>query len=159
MYLSKMLMEAFPNIHLLGALIVAITVVYRKKALYPIYIYVFMNGLFSGFNAWWVPYLYVWTVLWGFTMLLPKEMPARLAPIVYMSVSAIHGFLFGLIYSPAQALLFGLDLKGTVAWIIAGLPFDAIHGISNFFCGILILPLISALRLAERYSQGYKRGK
>ena len=154
-----MIMEAFPNIHLLGALIVAMTVVYRKKALYPIYIFVFMNGLLSGFNAWWVPYLYVWTVLWGFTMLLPKEMPARLAPIVYMSVSAIHGFLFGLIYSPVQALLFGLDLKGTVAWIIAGLPFDAIHGISNFFCGILILPLISALRLAERYSQGYKRGK
>ena len=28
-----------------------------------------------GFGVWWVPYLYVWTVLWGMTMLLPKKMP------------------------------------------------------------------------------------
>ena len=36
-----------------------------------------------------------------------------------------------------------------VSWIIAGLPFDFIHGVSNFFCGILIVPVITALRLAE----------
>ena len=36
MYASKMIMEVAPNIHLLGAFIVAFTVVYRKKALYPI---------------------------------------------------------------------------------------------------------------------------
>ena len=66
MYASKILMEAFPNIHIVGVLIVAITVVYRQKALYPIYIYVFLTGIFAGFNTWWVPYLYIWTVLWGF---------------------------------------------------------------------------------------------
>ena len=63
MYASKMIMEVFPNVHLLGVFTVAITVVYRKKALYPIYIYVFLNGLFSGFSTWWIPYLYMWTVL------------------------------------------------------------------------------------------------
>ena len=40
MYASKMLMEVLPNVHLLGTFVVAFTVVYRKKALYPIYIYV-----------------------------------------------------------------------------------------------------------------------
>ena len=64
MYASKLLMELIPNVHLLGVLVVAFTVVYRKKALYPIYIYVLLNGIFCGFAAWWVPYLYVWTVLW-----------------------------------------------------------------------------------------------
>ena len=38
MYASKMLMEVLPNIHLLGVFTIAFTVVYRKKALYPIYI-------------------------------------------------------------------------------------------------------------------------
>ena len=30
MYASKMIMEAFPNIHLLGVFVIALTVVYRK---------------------------------------------------------------------------------------------------------------------------------
>lgn len=150
MYVSKMIMELLPNIHLLGVFIVAFTVVYRQKALYIIYTYVFLNGIFSGFAAWWIPYLYVWTVLWAAVMLLPKNMPKRVQPVVYMAVCAAHGFLFGTLYAPAQAILFGFSFQGMVAWIIAGLPWDFIHGISNFFCGILIMPLVYALRFAEK---------
>lgn len=150
MYASKMLMELLPNVHLLGVFVVAFTVVYRQKALYPLYTYVFLNGIFSGFATWWLPYLYVWAVLWGMVMLLPKKMPRKAEPLVYMAVCAAHGFLFGTLYAPAQAILFGLSFQGMVAWIIAGLPWDFIHGVSNFFCGILIMPLIYALRLAER---------
>ena len=150
MYASKLIMELLPNIHLLGVFTVAFTVVYGKKALYPIYTYVILNGIFCGFATWWIPYLYLWTVLWGAVMLLPKKMPHRVRPVVYMSVCAAHGFLFGILYAPAQALLYGLSFKGMIAWIAAGWPYDCIHGISNFFCGILIVPVISALRLAER---------
>lgn len=153
MYASKLLMELAPNIHLLGVFTIAFTVVYRKKALYPIYIDVMLNGIFSGFAAWWVPYLYVWTVLWGVVMLLPENMPKKLRPLVYMAVCAAHGFLFGTLYAPAQAILFGMSFQGMISWIIAGLPFDFIHGVSNFFCGLLIVPVISALRLAQRSAE------
>ena len=44
MFVSKLLMEFLPNIHLLGMFIMVFTIVYRWKALVPIYIYVF----------WWV---------------------------------------------------------------------------------------------------------
>ena len=150
MYVSKVIMEAAPNIHLLGVFTIAFTVVYRKKALYPIYTFVLLNGLFSGFAAWWIPYLYLWTVLWGITMLLPQKMPKIIKPVVYMTVNACHGFLFGTMYAPVQAVLFGLSFDRMVAWIIAGLPFDFIHGISNFFCGRLIVPIISVLNKTER---------
>ena len=150
MYASKLLMELVPNVHLLGTFIIAFTVVYRKKALYPIYIYVFLNGMFCGFASWWIPYLYVWTALWGVVMLLPEKMPKMVRPVVYMAVCAAHGFLFGTLYAPAQALLFGLSFEGMIGWIVAGLPFDCIHGVSNFFCGILVVPIVSVLRLAER---------
>lgn len=150
MYASKVIMEAAPNIHLLGVFTIAFTVVYRKKALYPIYTFVLLNGLFSGFAAWWIPYLYLWTVLWGITMLLPKNIPKIIKPVVYMTVNACHGFLFGTMYAPVQAVLFGLSFDRMVAWIIAGLPFDFIHGISNFFCGLLIVPIISVLNKTER---------
>lgn len=154
MYASKMLMEVAPNIHLLGVFTIAITVVYRKKALYPIYTYVLLNGLFSGFATWWIPYLYVWTVLWGATMLLPQKISKGVKPLVYMVLNASHGFLFGVLYAPAQAIVFGLSFDGVIAWIIAGFPFDFIHGVSNFFCGMLIVPIISVLQRMERNGSG-----
>lgn len=152
MYTSKVIMEFIPNVHLLGVLTMAYTLVYRKKALYPIYTYVFLNGALSGFNTWWIPYLYIWTILWGVTMLLPKNMPKKIAPIVYMIVCALHGFGFGILYAPAQAILYGLSFEATLAWIASGFPFDMIHGVSNFFCGMLIVPIVSVLKYLERNS-------
>lgn len=150
MYASKIIMEFAPNIHLIGVFTVAFTAVYRKKALYPIYVYVLLTGIFYGFASWWLPYLYIWAALWGAVMLLPKNMPKKIRPLVYMAACSAHGFLYGTLYAPAQALLYGLSFQKMIAWIIAGLPYDCIHGISNFFCGILIVPIISALELAER---------
>ena len=150
MYASKVLMEVAPNVHLLGVFTIAITVVYRKKALYPIYTYILLNGLFSGFATWWIPYLYLWAILWGVTMLLPQNMPKKVKPIVYMIVNAGHGFLYGTLYAPAQAILFGLNFEKTIAWIVAGLPWDFVHGVSNFICGMLIVPVITVLKRLER---------
>lgn len=146
MFCSKVIMEALPNIHLLGMLTMVYTIVFRKKALIPIYIYVFINGLYAGFTVWWVPYLYIWTILWGITMLLPRKMPKKVACIVYPIVCGLHGLSFGTLYAPAQALLFGMDFKQMIAWIIAGLPWDAIHGLGNLAAGILVLPLSEFLR-------------
>ena len=143
-------MEVAPNVHLLGVFTIAFTVVYRKKALYPIYTYVLLNGIFCGFATWWIPYLYLWAVLWGATMLLPKRIPEKLRPLVYMLLCAAHGFLFGTLYAPAQALLYGLSFQKMVAWIISGLPWDFVHGVSNFFCGILIVPIVKILTFLEK---------
>lgn len=150
MYVSKVVMEWAPNIHLLGVFVVAFTVVYRAKALYPIYIYVLLNGTYSGFATWWIPYLYIWAVLWGMTMLLPKKMPKPVAVVVYSVVNALHGYGFGILYAPAQALLYGLSFKGMLAWIVAGFPFDIIHGTSNLICGFLIVPIVLVLRKLEK---------
>lgn len=141
MYCSKVIMEALPNIHLLGMFTMTFTIVFRKKALIPIYVYVLLNGLFAGFSLWWIPYLYIWTILWGITMLLPKNMPKKVAAVVYPIVCSIHGLAFGTLYAPAQALMFRMSFKQTVAWIIAGLPWDVVHGIGNLCAGMLILPL------------------
>lgn len=152
MYCSKVIMEALPNIHLVGVLVMAFTLVYRKKALYPIYIFVLLSGLLSGFSTWWVPYLYIWTVLWGVTMLLPKEMPKKVAPVVYTVVCALHGLFYGVLYAPVQALFFGLDFKGMLSWIAAGFSFDLLHCIGNLLIGVLIVPIAALLKKAERYA-------
>ena len=150
MCISKYVMEFLPNMHLLAVFTVAFTVVFRKKALYPIYIFVFLIGLFSGFSVWWLPYLYIWAGRWGAVMLIPKNINPKIAPFVYIAVCSLHGFLYGTIYAPAQALLFGLDFKGTVAWIVAGLPFDMVHGFSNLCLGVLIVPIIKVLNKLKK---------
>ena len=75
MFISKLILEALPNVHMIAMFIVAFTVVYRVKALIPIYVFVFLTGIYGGFNLWWVPYLYIWTVLWAAVMLLPRKLP------------------------------------------------------------------------------------
>ena len=153
MFASKIIMEVLPNVHLLGMLTMVYTVVFRKKALIPIYLYVLINGVYAGFDPWWFPYTYVWTVLWGITMLLPKKMPKKVAAVAYPIVCSLHGFAFGLLYAPGQALMFGFNLNQTLAWIATGLSFDMIHGISNIFTGMLVLPLSGVLRklLKKKY--------
>ncbi len=150
MFCSKVLMEWAPNIHLLGMLTMAYTLTYRKKALIPIYVYVLLQGAFAGFALWWIPYTYIWTILWGITMILPKNMPAKIAVPVYMGVCALHGLCFGTLYAPAQAIMYGLSWKGMIAWIVAGLPFDAIHAAGNLVVGALILPLSRTLTKLEK---------
>ena len=151
MYLGDILMEMFPNIHFVGMLTVVYTLVYRKKALIPLYIYVFLNGLFAGFNLWWMPYLSIWTILWGISMLIPRKLHPIWLWVISSVICALHGFAFGALYSPAQAIMFGLNFKQTIAWIIAGIPFDIIHGIGNFVASaIVILPLVTLLCRLER---------
>ncbi len=150
MFCSKLLMEALPNIHLLGTLTMVYTLYLRRRALIPIYLYVFINGVYAGFDLWWMPYLYIWTILWGITMLLPKSMPRKVAVWVYPAVSAIHGLFYGVLYAPAQALLFHLNAEQTLVWIGAGLPFDLIHMAGNAVLGLLILPMLDLLKKLDK---------
>jgi energy-coupling factor transport system substrate-specific component len=130
-----------------------LTVVFRARALIPIYIYVFIQGLYAGFNMWWMPYLYIWAVLWGITMLIPKGLSQRAACIVYPTVCALHGFAYGTLYAPFQAFVYHLGWEGMLAWIVSGVKFDILHGLGNFAFGLLIVPLSELfLRLTRKYS-------
>ena len=146
MFISKLLLEFLPNIHLIAMFICVFTVIFRAKALIPIYIFVFLTGIYGGFGLWWVPHLYVWTVLWAVVMLLPKNMKPTVAAVAYTTVCFLHGLFYGALYAPFQALAFGLDFNGMIAWIISGLPFDTLHAVGNLIASLLILPLTVPLK-------------
>jgi energy-coupling factor transport system substrate-specific component len=79
-------------------------------------------------------------------MLLPRNMPRAAAIAVYPIVCGLHGFLYGVLYAPVQALVYGLNFKMTCAWILAGIPFDLLHGIGNIIFGCFIYPLSLLLK-------------
>ena len=150
MFVSKILLEILPNIHLLAMFTVLYTVVFRAKALIPIYVYVFINGLWSGFATWWIPYTYIWTVLWALTMLMPKNMSRAASMIVYPILCGLHGILYGVLYAPGQAFLFGLNFEQTLTWIAIGFPWDVVQGIGNLAAGCLVYPLAQVLRKMQK---------
>ena len=141
MFVSKIIMEAMPNIHLVSVLTIAYTLSYKEKALVPIYLFVVLNGISAGFAIWWIPYLYIWTILWAATMILSKFVCEAHAVIVYQIVCALHGLFFGILYAPINALLWGMSFSEMVSWIIAGIPYDCIHAAGNLFAGTLIIPI------------------
>ena len=151
MFVSKVIMEGLPNMHLLGTFVVAFTLTYRAKALFPIYCYVFANGLWEGFSIFgWLPETYIWLILWGGTMLLPKNMPRRIAPIVYMLLSALHTLLFDVFYIPAYVLFADIPWNRIGLTLIFGLNFNIIPAIGNFVLGILIIPITNLLRKLDK---------
>ncbi len=149
LFCSKLLLEWAPNIHLIAPLLIACTLVYRAKALVPLYVFVLLTGVYGGFHVWWVPYLYIWLPLWGITMLLPRRMPKGVAVAVYMLLGGLHGLTYGILYAPAQAFFFQMDLQMTVAWLISGIPFDLLHAAGNLAACALVLPVSTLLQRLE----------
>lgn len=143
-------MEWAPNIHFIALFIITFTLVYRAKALVPIYVFVLLTGVYGGFNVWWVPYLYIWLPLWGLAMLLPRRAPVWLLTALCMLLGATHGICYGILYAPAQAFFFRYDLQMTIAWIISGLPFDVMHAVGNLAACTLTVPLMKLLLRLEK---------
>ena len=73
MFLSKQALEFLPNVELVSTLTMVYTLVYRKWALIPVFLFIGLEGTLWGFSTWWIPYLYLWPILWGVTMLLPRR--------------------------------------------------------------------------------------
>lgn len=150
MMVSDILMNVIPNVHLVGVTIVVLTVVYRWKALFPIYVYVLLIGLFDGAGLW-ATYSYVWAILWGMVMLLPRRMPRWLAPVAYALVCGLHGFAFGFLLIPYQMTFFGFTLQQALVWWNVGFfTADIPHGIGNLVGSTLVIPMVALIRRLDK---------
>ncbi len=155
MTVFDLIMNLVPNVHLGGVLILTFTAVYRWKAIFPLYVYVFLIGFFEGFGTWWLGYLYVWPILWVLGMLIPRKPPRTLAAILYSLAAGLHGFAFGFLWIPIQMAFFHFNLEQALVWWSFGFfTADIPHGIGNLVGSVLILPLAGLIR---RLDPGLKR--
>lgn len=130
-------LAVLPNIEAVSLLVILYTRWFQRKALWVIYAFALLEGVFYGFQLWWLTYLYVWTLLWLAVTLLGKK--PRNAPF-WAAVGGGFGLIFGFLCSFPYLALGGF--KTAFAWWIAGIPFDLVHGCGNF---ILILILYRPL--------------
>lgn len=130
-----------PNIEVVSLLIILYTLFFKKKTLYIIYIFALLEGLIYGFGIWWIMYLYVWTILWGITLLFKEEK----SPVVWAFISGFFGLFFGTLCSVPYFIAGGVSMG--LSWIASGLLMDIIHGVGNFIVALLLFgPLHTALK-------------
>jgi len=130
-------MSYLPNIEPVSLLVMVFAVVFGKKSLFPIYLYVIMEILIYGLGTWNFNYLYVWAIL-AFVAYLLRKMQS---PLGWAMVSGVFGLSFGLLCAPVDFALG--DLGYVVSKWISGIPFDIAHCIGNF---VIALLLFSPLR-------------
>lgn len=137
----KEAISVIPNVELVSLMTALFAVYFGKLALFSVYVYVLVEGLLYGFYPWWfIPYLYVWALLWLVCWLLRKNEDT----IIWAVVLAVYGLLFGTMCSVPYFVTSGAAVG--VAYILSGLGFDLIHAVSNFLLGLLLWkPLCTAL--------------
>ncbi|MDL2295740.1 hypothetical protein LJC18_02910 [Lachnospiraceae bacterium OttesenSCG-928-E19] len=121
-----------PNIEVVSLLIIIYTLVFEKRTLYIIYVFALLEGMMYGFGIWWIMYLYVWTILYLIVRVCRKNESVMLWAIL----SAFFGLGFGALCAVPYAVAGGIGAG--IAWWGAGILFDVIHGIGNFFV-VLVL--------------------
>ena len=150
MFISKQIMEFLPNFHAITLFIAVLTLEYRARAIIPVHIFVFLQGVYSGFALWWWPYIYIWAIAWAFFMIIPKGASLRVKGILSTVFAGLHGILYGTLYAPFQVIaFFNSDFSKMLPWIFFGLPWDAIHMLGNIVMSLLVIPLYKVLHKLE----------
>ena len=145
MFGAKMAMAALPNIEPVSLLVLVYTVVFGKKALGPIYVYVLLEILIWGLGLWNLNYLYVWLILF----LLALAFRRMQSPWSWASLSGAFGLGFGLLCTPVYLATGGWAFG--LSWWISGIPFDVLHCAGNFCLALVLFrPLTRGLGALKR---------
>ena len=145
---AKLALSFLPNIELVTLLIILFTLTVGKKIYYAVFAFVVLEGLLYGFGIWWVMYLYMWPLLAWVTWLLRRKKDVW----TFALLSGAFGLGFGAMC--AVPYLFVGGINTAFAWWVSGIPFDIIHGISNF---VLMLILYKPLRKVLEH--GWKKSR
>ncbi len=138
---AKFALNAIPNVELVTLLLIVFTKQYGwKDSLIASLLFAMVESMWWGISIWTVTYFYVWPIL----VLLAAAIKDEGSVWPFCLLAAGFGFLFGMLCALTTLVTSGWN--AAVAWWIAGIPFDLIHGVSNFvICLLLYRPLRKAL--------------
>lgn len=145
---GKLALSFIPNVEIVTLLFIIYTIVFgTKKTLFISVIFTSTEILIYGFSTWLLVYYFIWPLLIIITGLLNKRVRSEYS---YATIGAIFGYAFGIFFAVVESFFYGVAY-GWTYWI-RGLPFDLLHGTSNFIL-ILVLykPIMNILVQLKRY--------
>lgn len=138
---AKWALQFLPNVELVTLLFIVFTTVFGLRVLLVSFAFTGLETLWWGINTWNIMYLYIWPLLILFVYYTRKYESAWFRSIT----ACIYGFLFGGLCSIPYLFIGGPTMMFT--WWVAGIPYDILHGISNFvLCIVLYKPLLLACK-------------
>lgn len=137
MLLSQVAMQALPNIELVSFFILFSTLHFGLGTLGAVAVFVLGEGMIYGFDpTWFLGYCVIWPLLVLLTRALRK--PLLRSNLFRALFSGAFGLCFGLMYALLQIPFLGL--AGAAGYYVAGLPFDALHMLGNYFLMLALGP-------------------
>ncbi|WP_338983242.1 hypothetical protein [Spiroplasma endosymbiont of Othius punctulatus] len=107
-----------------------------------------LDVLIYGFMPWVILYLIVWPLLCLTTFLLKKIIEKQW--LVFVLINTIFGLLFGSVDTLIFYFLYGFNNEATLVYWIKSIPFDLIHGASNFLIALTLYKPLSSLKTKLR---------
>ena len=139
LFVGKEVVRWIPNVHPVMLLIMLCVIWYGWKTMYPVAVFVVLEISVYGLGFWSVNYLYVWPLAVAVCMAFRK---CRKWWIWAMAAGGF-GFAFGALCAIPYIFTSGID--AAFAYWLAGISFDLVQGISNFFIVLILLPLLNRL--------------
>lgn len=150
----KIALNFLPNIELTTFWLIIFTLFFGKKTVFAVPVFILLEGCIYGFGIWWVMYLYTWPLLVFLTWIFRRQESVWFWSIL----SAVFGLLFGLfcaipyIVTGTVGADISTGLYTAFAWWVAGIPWDIVHGVSNF---VLMLVLYHPVRAVIKHLNKY----
>ena len=149
----KIALSGIPNVELITFWIIIFSIYLGKRIFYVIPIFIILEGSMYGFGLWWIMYLYTWPSLALISTLLRKMNSA----LMWSILAGLYGLLYGLFCSIPYIFIGTIDanlatgLRTAFTWWIAGIPWDIVHGISNFVIMLVLYHPITSVMNKTKY--------
>ncbi|MGB4006276.1 MAG: hypothetical protein WBI32_09005, partial [Halanaerobiales bacterium] len=125
---AKFALSFIPNIEIVTLLFILYTTVFGlRPTLLASFIFSTTEIFIYGFSTWLVGYYIIWPALILLTYFLQKRIRSEYG---FALLGGLFGFLFGFFFALVESCFYGI-FYGISYWI-KGIPFDIIHGVSNF---------------------------
>ena len=149
----KRALDFIPNVELVTFLFLVFTILRGKRVILVSFAFTAMETLVFGTGLWVIMYLYVWPLEILLVMALHHRFPRDEDGYWwYCILAALFGLFFGAFCTIPYWIIGGP--KVAVAWWIAGIPTDIVHGVSNFLlCLVLFRPVMKAARRVGLWSR------
>ena len=149
----KRALDFIPNVELVTFLFLIFTILRGKRVILVSFAFTAMETLVFGTGLWVIMYLYVWPLEILLVMALHHRFPRDEDGYWwYCILAALFGLFFGAFCTIPYWIIGGP--KVAVAWWIAGIPTDIVHGVSNFLlCLVLFRPVMKAARRVGLWSR------
>ncbi len=136
----KVVLMGVPNVELTTFWIIMFSLFFGNRVFFAVPVFIILEGTLFGFGLWWIMYLYAWPIL----AILSRIMHKMDTAIGWGILAGLFGLSYGFLCSIPYVVIGAADggimagLQAGFAWFVAGIPFDIIHGVSNFIIMLIL---------------------